>query len=283
MQAIINLEARRPVLPSFPSYGICILESRHTGEFKMQPSRYDFSEVMLAVEGSGWIVQGTTRHPLKRRDLMVVPAGSSYFVEDDPRSPLSILCLCIHPPAGQETLWHPVLPERFGVHRNPQLTAEIASHLRAILFEQSRTHVSAEAMVIAHTLLLLSKLRRKNPGVSRLREAGTRDVELAARVQDYINQLAGTFHESETLEAVAARLGISSRSLTAHFRSLTGQSRLQYIQGLRLDHACRLLHESNQSVTSISFACGFEDLSTFFRAFRQAKRMSPSQWRSKAA
>ena len=47
MQAIIDLEARRPVLPSFPPYGICILESRHTGEFKMPPSRYDFFEVML--------------------------------------------------------------------------------------------------------------------------------------------------------------------------------------------------------------------------------------------
>ena len=281
MQAIIDLEARRPVLPSFPPYGICILESRHTGEFKMPPSRYDFFEVMLVLEGNGWIVQGKIRHPLKRRDLMVVPAGNSYFIEDEPQTPLAILCLCLRPPPAQKAMWKPVLPEKLGLRRNAQLTAELASHLRAILFEQSQPSVSTEAMVVAHTLLLLSKLRRKAPAAKSLPTTGTRDVELFAHVQDYINQLAGSFHESETLEAVAARLGISPRSLTTHFRSITGKSRLQYIQNLRLEYACRLLRESAQSVTSISFACGFEDISTFFRAFRLAKKMSPSQWRSR--
>ena len=281
MQAIIDLEARQPVLPHFPPYGICILESRHTGEFKMQPSQYDFSEVMLVLGGTGWIVQGRIRHPLKRHDLMVVPAGIPYFIEDAPETPLAILCLCLLPSSGQRIMWGPVLPKKFGLHRNLQISTEMASHLRAILFEQSQPNTSTEAVVIAHTLLLLSKLRRKAPTPQKLSGNETRDVEIFARVQDYIHQLAHNFHESETIEAVAGRLGMSARSLTAHFRSITGKSRLQYIQARRLEHACRLLDETSQSVTSISFACGFEDLSTFFRAFRLAKKMSPGQWRSR--
>lgn len=281
MQAIIDLQARQPVLPSFPSYGICILESRHTGEFKMQSSLYAFFEVMLVLEGTGWIVQGRIRHPLKGRDLMVVPAGCSYFIEDGPETPLAILCLCILPPSDRKALWKPVVPEKFGIHRNAQISTEIASHLRAILFEQSQPNPCTEAVVTAHTLLLLSKLKRKSPGSQKRPESGSRDVEIFARVQDYIHQLASRFHESETIEAVAGRLGMSARSLTAHFRSITGKSRLQYLQTLRMEYACRLLRESSQSVTSISFACGFEDLSTFFRAFRLAKKMSPSQWRNR--
>lgn len=278
MHAVIELEARSPVLPRFPSYGICILESRHTGEFKMQPSRYDFSEVMLVLGGEGWIVQGGIHHPLKRHDLMVVPTGSSYFMVDRSEDPLAVLCLCVCPPVEHTKLWDPVLPEQFAVHRSSPLAGEIASHLRSILFEQSCPKICTETMVIAQTMMLLSKLKRNAGGAAGMRP---REVELLARVQDYVSQLAGSFHESETIETVASRLGISPKSLTTHFRTLTGLSRHRYIQNLRLEHACLLLTESSQSVTSISFACGFEDLSTFFRAFRLGKKMSPSQWRNR--
>lgn len=280
MQAIIELEARSPVLPHFPPYGICILESRHTEAFTMQSSRYDFSEIMLVLQGCGWIVQGGVRHPLKKRDLMVVPAGNSYFVEDRPEAPLAILCLCIRPPADQKALWKAVLPGEFSVQRNSPLAGEAAAHLRAILFEQSRPRNCTEAVVMAQSLLLLSKLKRKARVEIEAGNLRPREVEVLARVQDYVNQLASSFHESETIESVAARLGISPKSLTTHFRAITGKSRQQFIQTLRIEHACRLLHDSAESVTSISFACGFEDLSTFFRAFRTAKQMSPNQWRS---
>jgi AraC-like DNA-binding protein/mannose-6-phosphate isomerase-like protein (cupin superfamily) len=280
MQAIIDLAATAPVLPDFPSYGICILESRHSGQFQMTPSRYDFLEVMLVLNGEGWVVEGGTRHPLKAQDLIVVPAGHCYHLEDRRGVPLAILCLCVRPSGDRSELWKSAAPDQFLVHRNAQLSREIASHLRAILFEQSQPTLCVEAAVTAHSLLLLARLRRKS-ATPRTLKART-DVELLARVQDYVNQLERSFHESETLENVASRLGLSARSLTSYFRSVTGQSRQQYIQGLRLRHACRLLRETDQSVTSIAFACGFEDVSTFFRAFRTALKMSPSQWRERA-
>jgi AraC-like DNA-binding protein/mannose-6-phosphate isomerase-like protein (cupin superfamily) len=281
MQAIIDLAASAPVLPDFPSYGICILESRHSGQFQMTPSRYDFWEVMLVLAGKGWVVEGGVRHPLKGRDIIVVPAGHCYHLEDRQGAPLAILCLCVRPTPDRSKLWKAAAPDQFLVHRNAQLSREIAGHLRAILFEQSQPTLCVEAAVTAHSLLLLTKLRRKF-SAPKFPKART-DVELLARVQDYVHQLERSFHESETIQNVAARLGLSARSLTSYFRFITGQSRQQYIQNLRLKHACRLLDETDQSVTSIAFACGFEDVSTFFRAFRAALKMSPSQWRERGA
>lgn len=277
MQAIIELEARRPVLPTFPDYGICILESRHSEAFSMEPSRYDFSEVMLVLEGAGWIVHGKVRHPIRRHDLMVIPQGQEYRVEDQPDTPLAILCLCIRPRADQTALWAKVMPAHFSVPRNSGLTREVAAHLRAILFEQSVSRDHTEAVVIAHTLLLLSKLKRR---VGTSNQPRPQAVEAIARVQNYVQQLASSFHEPETNEIVAVRLGMSAKSLTAYFREITGKTRQQYLQELRIDHACRLLVDSGESVASISFACGFEDLSTFIRAFRTERKMSPSQWRA---
>jgi AraC-like DNA-binding protein len=89
------------------------------------------------------------------------------------------------------------------------------------------------------------------------------------------------FHETETIESISSRLKISARSLTDNFRKITGQSRLQYINKLRLQHARYLLSETDESVASIAFACGFEDLSNFFRIFRSQEAVSPNQWREK--
>lgn len=279
MQAIIELQARGPVLPSFPDYGICILESRHAESFSMEFARYNFFEVMLVLDGGGWVIHGGTRHPIGRYDLMVVPKGEVYRVEDRPDGLLAILCLCIRPKEAQADLWEKVLPTHLSVLRKSALTREVATHMRTILFEQSVPREWSEAVVIAQTLLVLSQLKRRASSQS----TGTprpQEVAVLARVQNYLRELASTFHEPESNEIAAARLSMSAKTLTAYFRQLTGKSRQQYVQELRIEHACRLLAESEESVASVSFACGFEDLSTFFRAFRSERKMSPNQWRT---
>jgi AraC-like DNA-binding protein/mannose-6-phosphate isomerase-like protein (cupin superfamily) len=278
MQAIIKLQACSPVLPKFPDYGICILESRHAESFSMESTRYNFSEVMLVLEGGGWFVHGSTKHPVARFDLMLVPKGVVYQIEDRPNAPMSILCLCIRPKPEQDELWAKVLPTRFSVPRSSGLTREVAAHMRTILFEQSVPRECTEAVVVAQTLLLLSKLKRRVRSLAK-DCPGLREVSALARVKNYLQQLASTFQEPESNETAAARLGMSSKSLTAYFRQLTGKSRQQYLQELRIEHACLLLVGCHESVASISFACGFEDLSTFFRAFRHERKMSPNQWR----
>lgn len=280
MHAVIDLDARRPVLPNFPAYGICILESRHGETFTMTESRYDFWEVMLVLDGKGWIAHGTTRHPLRAQDVIVLPKGAAYRLEDGKGSPLAVLCLCLKPSAATQDPWPDVLPGRFAVRRSRTVAGAVARHLRAILFEQSRPRDGTAARVVAESLLLLVTLRRKQPVEAAPRSWRTGDGEVRVRVQDHIRELDAAFHETESIQAVALRLGISSKSLTAHFRRLTGVTRNQYIRRLRIAHACRLLQGSGESVTSISFACGFEDLSTFFRAFRLEKKMSPNQWRT---
>ncbi|TVR55647.1 MAG: AraC family transcriptional regulator [Puniceicoccaceae bacterium] len=281
-KAVINLSAESPVLPSFPDYGICILESRHGHRFRMAKSRYDFSEVMLIIEGAGWILHQGQRRPVQRGDVIAVEAGELYSFEDKPKSPLAMLTLCIRPPAAHAALYAAVLPRRFQLYRHPAFSREVASDLRTILHQQLQAKATGPQIVVAHSLLLLEKLRR----FRRYREAepapmpALAGVELAARVRFYIDQLETRFHEPESIEQVARRLGISPRAFTDHFRRITGVTRGNYLRDLRLRHARRLLADTRQPITSIAFACGFEDLSSFFRVFRQAEGVSPRQWRA---
>jgi len=281
MKTVINLQSEAPVMPEFPEYGICILESHHKTGFLMPPSHYDFSEVMLILAGRGWVITGQTKHPVRKHDLLMISKGTSYYFEDG-SEPIAMLCLCIRPPAALKEVMTPVLPTKFKMFRHPILAKDVSSHLRAIYFEQSQSRRWSGSVIIGQTLLLLSKLARRTEGEKPVElKSPSSGMESIIRVKDYIAKLESAFHEAETTESAASRLRISYRSLTHHFRDVTGMSRLKYIQQLRLQHAKHLLAESSDSVTSIAFACGFEDLSNFFRIFRATEGLTATQWREK--
>lgn len=47
--------------------------------------------------------------------------------------------------------------------------------------------------------------------------------------------------------------------------------------------AKEMLLQTNRSATEISYACGYETISYFFRVFKQAVGMTPVQYRARAA
>jgi len=74
-------------------------------------------------------------------------------------------------------------------------------------------------------------------------------------------------------------MGLSPRSLTHRFRSLTSLGRAAYLRRLRIRHAQELLQDCSRSVIGVAFACGYEELSSFLRAFRNATGLSSTAWR----
>jgi AraC-like DNA-binding protein len=76
-------------------------------------------------------------------------------------------------------------------------------------------------------------------------------------------------------------LGLSRRHFTQLFRDITGQTWLTMLQRHRLAHARRLLIETDRSIASIGYECGFEDLTTFYRVFKKSEGTSPLAWRNR--
>lgn len=79
---------------------------------------------------------------------------------------------------------------------------------------------------------------------------------------------------------VADLLGVSVRHLYALFEA-TGMSFAQTVTAQRIGESRRLLNEApERSISQIAFACGFESLATFYRAFRAAHGASPGDFRA---
>jgi len=82
-----------------------------------------------------------------------------------------------------------------------------------------------------------------------------------------------------TMQALAARLGVSDRHLRRIFDAALGVSPLQYLQTRRLLTAKQLLTDTDLPVTQVAMASGFQSLRRFNAAFAQHYGLNPSQLR----
>lgn len=84
-----------------------------------------------------------------------------------------------------------------------------------------------------------------------------------------------------TLDAVAARLGFSERTLQRRLQGAQLNFQ-QLVERLRFDSACRYLLQGDLPLTEIGYQLGYSEPSAFSRAFRRWAGMSPLAYRRRA-
>ncbi len=105
----------------------------------------------------------------------------------------------------------------------------------------------------------------------------TVDEERMARVTRYVLENLST----EIVPEEAAR--IASLSLPAfcrYFKSRAGKTFTQFVNALRVGHACRLLEDVDRAIGEVAPACGYGNLSHFNRQFRKITGMAPREYRA---
>jgi AraC-like DNA-binding protein len=85
--------------------------------------------------------------------------------------------------------------------------------------------------------------------------------------------------EELPLSRVAKSVNISPNYLSEKFKQVTGINFINYLTRIRVEQACRLLRDSDERVSEIAFAVGFQSLSQFNRAFKKLTGKSPTAYR----
>lgn len=96
------------------------------------------------------------------------------------------------------------------------------------------------------------------------------------QAQDYLLQ---HFREDISLQQVAQHCHTSPFHFSRIFKSVLGVSPHQYLLGIRLHQAKRLLAETRQPVSDIAYDCGFNSLEHFATAYKKQYAISPSGYR----
>jgi transcriptional regulator GlxA family with amidase domain len=84
---------------------------------------------------------------------------------------------------------------------------------------------------------------------------------------------------ADPVAGMAARAGVSSRTLTRRFRAATGLTPVHYVQAVRVERARQLLESSGLPVTEIAPRIGYADVGHFNRVFQRETGLTPGAYR----
>jgi len=99
------------------------------------------------------------------------------------------------------------------------------------------------------------------------------------RISEALRRIEASAHEPHLLADLAREAAMSRYHFLRVFRQVVGMTPHQFVLHTRLHGAAVRLRRSDDSVSAIAFAAGFNDLSTFNRRFRRVIGVSPTEWR----
>jgi AraC-like DNA-binding protein len=106
--------------------------------------------------------------------------------------------------------------------------------------------------------------------------SGTADA--FAKVISYLHDNFGQHLSTQELAQMA---GLSVSHFERRFKIAFGASPRQYLVRVRIEHAAKLLLETDKTVSEIAHACGFYDHAHFSRSFRRLMKLSPTAYRKR--
>lgn len=211
---------------------------------------------------------------LKRDEMTVVamntssechtPTGGASHVVMVPREMIE--------QAGQVLERHAAKP----LTLNPASQRLLSNHVRDLLEANGPLDENTEAAAGAYVTGLVAAIL-KLPGIKQPKPI---EPDGRARLMEVRKQIAKNYHSAKlTADAVGKPLGLSGRSIQLLLKrndtTFSGE-----LEAMRLEAAFAMLKSvASARVSEIAFKCGFADLSTFHRAFRERYGDTPNAFR----
>lgn len=106
---------------------------------------------------------------------------------------------------------------------------------------------------------------------------------LAALVDPRLGEALEAMHADPaqrwTLESLGRKAAMGRTGFAERFRDVVGETPLQYLTSWRMQHAKRLLTESNQTIDEIAEQVGYDSGSSFSRVFSKTTGVAPGAFR----
>lgn len=97
-----------------------------------------------------------------------------------------------------------------------------------------------------------------------------------SKITDYILR---NFQREITLSEVAYEASMAITTFCNFFKEHYRMTFVEYLNTIRIGHVCKLLADTDNTVVTIAYECGFNNLANFNRQFKRLKGMSPSEYR----
>jgi AraC-like DNA-binding protein len=101
------------------------------------------------------------------------------------------------------------------------------------------------------------------------------------RINKVMNYLMENYNKEIKLKEIADLVSLNISSFCRYFRSKTHKTCSQFINEIRIAHACKLLINRNMTVTEICYQTGYNNISHFNRQFKLITSLTAREYAKK--
>ena len=98
------------------------------------------------------------------------------------------------------------------------------------------------------------------------------------RLERVFSYILENYHTEISLDDIANVANLTPGAFCRFFRQHTRKTFSNLLNEVRIEHACRHLRESNQTISQIAFNCGYSNLSNFNRQFKAIIGITPGEY-----
>jgi len=131
---------------------------------------------------------------------------------------------------------------------------------------------------LLHYLIKAHQTDSRRAGSVNAIKSSTR-MEIYKRLSIAKDLLYTHYRDKPDLNVISTAACLSVPQLVRQFKAVFNTTPHQYLIRIRLQHAAELLRRTNKPVSEIAWACGFENVSAFCRAFKTTYKVKPGSLR----
>lgn len=247
---------------------------------------HDCLELNLVEEGNGRYIIGGKLYPIMAGDIFVINNAERHLaIHEGEKLKLTVIVFdsgYVGKKYGQNYL----LPffrrkKNFSNRITPESRGyeEMRAAFRCMKRENGEMQIGWQMVMEASANMLLSLLYRYYQEQQEIETEGRNVQHPYGRISCALEYIDGHFAETVTLEQLAEETALSRTYLCKCFKDLTGQTLFEYLEQVRIQHACYLLQTTGEPISRIALDSGFESVSYFNRTFKRRCGVTPGQYR----
>jgi AraC-like DNA-binding protein len=99
------------------------------------------------------------------------------------------------------------------------------------------------------------------------------------RLKKVIDYIMKNFDQSITLPEAASNVNMSLTAFCNFFKENYRFTFVEYVNRVRVGHACKLLTEKDRSIVDVAYGSGYNSIANFNKQFKRYKQMTPTEYR----
>lgn len=168
---------------------------------------------------------------------------------------------------------HSLLNKAEGIQLHDELKKNITALIKTLLVTKSYSRIQ-------HLLTCLHQISTSKKYTIHTSNFTNTEEQINPAIEAVFNFSFKNYLHSVTLNQAAKVANMSIPTFSRFFKKNVKKTYFEFLQELRIAHACQLLTSTNKPVLEICYESGFNSWAHFSKKFKELKHISPSRYRN---